>query len=172
MVSILREEKVYENEVKSGFFNSTPAIKKVENASNLRKDKLRIDLKGLYFGAQKLFIIFAMTLSLTIIAQYLYYMVLIPKAERVGNMIRVYTAGAETWCSLANLHHFFFHLVYYNNTVRIWGTDSLEAVKGMRNHFLENVHANLSRSTGYDLGNYTEKFRNILTKVRSDMNKY
>ena len=140
-------------------------LKKGDNISNLRKEKLRINLKGHYFGFLKLSLIFASTLSIVIIAHFAYYLILIPKAKRVTNLVKAYVCSVELWSSYATLHSLFFNVVFWNNTMPAWGTDALTAYNSMKNHIYENVHKNLTDALEMDLGNYSETYINVMARV-------
>ena len=140
--------------------------KKVDSNANLRKDKVRVNLQGHYFGFVKLSVIFAATMFLIIIIQYVYYTVLRPKASKVSGLVEIYILVVELWSSYATINTFFFTTVFWNNTTPIWGTDGVGAYKIMRNHIYEKVHKNLSRSVDYDLGNYADYWRKIMVTVK------
>ena len=164
---ILNEEKVYQGEVDE-LFNFKKKQKQAEkdSNSNSRKEKIKLNLQDHYFGFIQLFILFAASICLMVVIQYLYYSIRAPQAYKITCILEVYILAIEYWNSHATLHAMFFGIIFWNNTSPVWKTDGMEAYGMMKSHINKNVIANISRSVEYDLGNYTDGWRKIMLTVR------
>jgi len=139
---------------------------KLDIYSNKRLDKIKIKMKGNYFGFAKLSSIFAVILTFLIIMQYFYYYILAPKGDKITNLMKVYILAVELWSSFATIHSVFFQTILWNNTVPVWDHDSLTAFNFYKDHIQKNILVNFTEALEYNLGNYTELFETKMTKVR------
>lgn len=128
--------------------------------------KVKITKGKHMFGFTRLSLIFLGIILLMTLIQGLYYWLVSPKADKVMNLLKVYILHIELWSSLATLHTAAFETILWNNTVPMWNTESLRVYEMSKDHLEQKVMANLTEALDYDLGNYTHKFRELMTKVR------
>lgn len=162
----VRSEQKIENPIEE---NLSP--KKNENLQNKRwkskfNEKLKIKYTKKIFGLIKIAII---VLIFTLIFQLIYTSLNLyhkPKAELITNLLKIYTLGSDISNTMAMTHTFFLQAVIFNNTVPCWdGKTSLECYVESRDHMNQLLVKDVSESAEFDLGNFTEKFSEILTKV-------
>ena len=123
---------------------------------------------GNYFGFVRVFVIVGAFILLLAGSQTFLYLFLAPKAQRVLDLTKVYILGVESWNAIYILHNAFFETLLWNNTLNMWGSgDSLSVYMKQRKYFKEKIIANFTDSLTYDLGNFTDSYRDALTKVRS-----
>lgn len=87
-------------------------------------------------------------------------------SNRIQNLIQVYLLGTEAWSSMVSAHAYFLEVVLWNNTVPTWGGQtSLETFQYFYDHVQTKIFPNYTLTLDYDLGNFTEKYSYVLTKV-------
>lgn len=179
MQNFLLEEKIYESQIdkirvhpeiylkKMIQLEVSDQAKKGRNSSMKVKNTRKVSLqrKNFFFGFIKLLVIFLISIGLIIFFQLFYYWVLIPKGERLKNLVKVSILNTEIWSSFVLLHTFAFETILWNNTMPVWNTDSLTAFRMVMQHVKYNVLENITEALDYDLGNYTDIYVNQMSKV-------
>jgi len=132
----------------------------------LGKIWLKVNFKGLNFNFTSVLMTLTVGTLMLVLVQLIYYLSLKPGATRVTNFTKIFILGAETWSAYTNLNTFFLATVLWNNSLPSWGgMKPLDVYKFMRTHIKERIILNYTESLNYDLGNYTDKFREIYTSV-------
>lgn len=167
--SMLLEEKVYEEQSKGLILNDhewdAGNTSRRKKSSGWRKQKVKLYQKKNNFGFLRLLFVFSLAISLIISMQFVYYVILSPKGNKITNIVKVYILAVELWSAYASIHTFAFETILWNNTLPIWNTDSLSAYKIMKKHIKMNIIPNFTEALEYDMGNYTDIYINQISKV-------
>lgn len=172
---MLLEEKVYEEQTSMLIMNDNDhqvmqISEKKENAR--RREKVKITHSNNSFGFAKLITSLTFATLLIVFMQAAYYMILSPKALKITNLVKVYIIEVEIWSAFITIHTFAMQVLLWNNTVPTWNTDSLTAYEMQRSHIRGNLIPNFTEALDYNMGNYTEVFRNQISKVTQKPSKY
>ena len=97
--------------------------------------------------------------------QVAYFYQLYPRSKRSSNFVKAYIIGVESWDAYAITFSSFFSTVLFNDTSEYWGISSLEKVESHISHIRKNVLANITEALDYDLGNFSQSYRDIMSKV-------
>ena len=135
------------------------------NRTNLQR-KMTLYSKGINFGISSLTMKLTLLLLIVIVVQYGNFLMWNPTLQRMKNYNKVYVLGVDTWTSYFTLHQAFFSAILWNNTLPYWGITSLQVYDEMREYIEEKIVKNYTQALEYDLGSYTEKFREAYSRVR------
>jgi len=126
---------------------------------------VKLDLSNALFGTHSIFLILIGYISLLCILQGVYY-ILVSNLNRPVVMIGdTYLMYNEAWSGFFTLHATFFNVLFWNNSSPFWEMEALQAYEKQKIHVREQIIDNISRTLDYDLGNYTETYRDALSKV-------
>lgn len=109
-------------------------------------------------------------LMLSLFLQFIYFTVLYPKSTRIANLMQVYILGIEIWNSFVLLGQSMMSTIIWNNTALVWDTNSLNVFNSHLSYIESEVMLNLTHTFDYDLGNFTDEYRNMIIKVRKFTN--
>jgi len=183
---LLKEEPItYENHInkaKKGFSNQSIAVSSTEKVNQRainksiikstnskvgkQKNWIRVKFNRFDFGGSWLLCMMLILVLMLGVFQVCSSILIYPKISRGRNISSTYILNTEVWNSLFTLHCVFFNTIFWNNTVDYWGTDSLSTFTKLSNYIKEEVVANISSTLDFDLGNYTESYRDVMTKVK------
>jgi len=153
--------------------NRSPTIVPIKKATNnshttaiKRKNWIRINFAGYNFGFSWLYFMLFILVLLLEGFQLISLLIIYPKVSRDRDIAKTYILNTEVWNSFFTLHCVFFNTIFWNNTVEYWGTDSLSTFVKLENYIQNEVVANISSTLEYDIDNYTQDYRDVMTKVR------
>jgi hypothetical protein len=87
------------------------------------------------------------------------------KAKRVDNLTKVFAYSVDSWDTLLFIGTLFLRTAFWNNTSGVWGTDSLTIFNDQIDYMKNQMIPNFTRACEYDMGNYTNYYVDIMTKV-------
>jgi len=116
---------------------------------------------GIYWYLSKMMLF----LIVSLVLQFIYFGILYPRSKRITNLIKAYILGIETWNSFVTVGNAMMRTIIWNNTANIWGRDSLSVFHSHLEYTQNNLMNNITEALGYDLGNLTDTYRDIITQV-------
>jgi len=135
------------------------------NSSNHRKFQIKLKNYSQNFGIYWFLVKFFLMLSISLILQFIYFAVLYPKSKRITNLLKAYILGVETWSSFITVGSCMLQAIFWNNTGVVWNTDPLSVFNSHLEYVENSVMNNITEALDYDLGNFTENYRSLFTKV-------
>lgn len=98
-------------------------------------------------------------LMLLLIVKLITFIIFLPKATRLTALAKTYIFSVQTWDSYFNMHDFAFQVILWNDTSPVWGGSSLETFEHFQLFIKDNIIPNYTEALTYDLGNYTDKYK-------------
>lgn len=121
---------------------------------------------GFTFGFSSLILKLLVVSAMFVLLQLSIYLMLAPKAKRITNLSTVYVLSIESWNAFWVLQVAAVETILYNNTVTMFGgVKSLDLYYEFRSFCQSYILDNYTRGLDYDLGSFTDQYRNTLTKV-------
>lgn len=123
-------------------------------------------MNSFYFGIEIVIFCWLFFVIAFIAIQLGFYLSVRSNSANLSNYVDTYVVGVELWNAIYVAHCSALNTIIWNNTHQYWGQESLITFSE-RLDYLENfINGRLVSTLDYDLGNYTETWHNILTKVR------
>lgn len=83
--------------------------------------------------------------------------------NKLGNVLCVQILVIESWGSFMNAQNSILKSILWNDTSLIWGQPSSIAFEVYSEYISKNILANFSESIDWNLGNFTDEYRGIMT---------
>ena len=137
-------------------------LKAKESKLKKRKHLIPIKSSGLTFGSNRIYSLLALVIILIIIMQLIIYFLLNSKATQLTNMTKLYANNVEAWVNYASMATMIIELVSWNNDVKFWEEDSLEAYDTFKKRLEDVIIPGFAESLDYDLANYTKSYQDLI----------
>lgn len=147
---------------------STRRSSKLKNKRKFSKNYSRRIMKYFSFGLSSLWTQITLIIFFFLIIHMVFYFVFSTRAKRITNLSKVYNLSLETWNHYFILHTAVIQTLFYNNSFSMWGEEkkTYEFYYDYKKHVKEHVIENITESLDYDLGDFTEKYRSVMTTVK------
>lgn len=146
--------------------SSSNALKNQNSQPNmLASSNLIKDEKGLSFGLLPPLVYMLVSIALLSLIYICFFFLILPGSIKQLSMIETYTLIIETWNSYFSIHASMLQTLIWNNTSPMWSMSSLEVFEHQTKHIRENLLPNLTRTLDYDLGNFTQLYRQGMAYV-------
>lgn len=130
-----------------------------------RSMRPKINTSGFYFDMQAIIICWIFFVVVFIVLQIAFYLSIRSNAVHLSNYVDTYIVGVELWNAVYVAHTCAFNTIIWNNTNSYWGQNSLKTFRERMIHLENVVNKRMVATLQYDLGNYTDTWQQILTKV-------
>jgi len=142
------------------------AVKTNNSGKTTVSEPLKISSKIPIFGVTRMLYWFAGLMIAFCIIQILHFISIYPNSKRVTDLTKAYSLSVDTWSGYYRVLTLFTEVIAWNNTI-YGGHDEpiLETFESAVSYIENQILQNISDSTSYDLGTFTQEYNDLIFKV-------